>query len=286
MIDRFWKARGVAVITALLLAVGCGGEGGGSDASGGGDSGPAASPVDAATAGHASGMVTFSGMAPANAEIDMSTEDVCAAKHSMTPTQETVVVGDGGGLANVFVYVKEGLESLDFPTPTQAVVLDQDGCEYTPHVLGVQTGQDYTLKNSDGILHNINASPTENRGFNVSQPVVMETNRSFPTAEIMVPLICNVHGWMNAYIGVVDHPYFSVTGPDGSASLQGLPPGDYVVEAWHELYGTLTQNITIVTGETAELSFEFNADMSAAHVPLGDPIDPMHPESHRTVDHQ
>ena len=120
----------------------------------------------------------------------------------------------------------------------------------------------------------------------MSQPVVMETNRSFPTAEIMVPLICNVHGWMNAYIGVVDHPYFSVTGADGSLSLQGLPPGDYVGEAWHELYGTLTQNITIVTGETAELSFEFNADMSAAHVPLGAPIAPMHPESHRTVDHQ
>jgi hypothetical protein len=286
MINRVRKT-GCAAFVIALLAVGCGGgEGGGSAASGGGDSGPAVSPVDAATVGHASGMVTFSGMAPANAEIDMSTEEVCAAKHSMAPTQQTVVVGDGGGLANVFVYVKEGLESLDFPTPTEAVVLDQDGCEYMPHVLGVQTGQDYTLKNSDGLMHNINASPTENRGFNVSQPVAMETNRSFPTAEIMVPLICNVHGWMNAYLGVVDHPYFTVTGADGSASLQGLPPGDYVVEAWHEMYGTLTQNITIVTGETADLSFEFNADMSAAHVPLGEPIDVMHPEGHRTVDHQ
>jgi plastocyanin len=231
-------------------------------------------------------MVTFSGMAPANAEIDMSGEAVCASKHATTPTTETVVVGDGGGLENVFVYVKEGLESLDFPTPTEAVVIDQDGCMYVPHVIGVQAGQEFTLRNSDGLLHNINASPTENRGFNVSQPVSMEANRSFPTAEIMVPVRCDVHGWMSSYIGVVDHPYFTVSGPDGSVSLGGLPPGDYVVQAWHEMYGTLTQSITVVTGETAELSFEFNADMSAAHVPLGEPIDLMHLEGHRTVDHQ
>lgn len=287
MIERVWKTGRVAFVTALLAVAGCGGgEGGGSGASAGGESAPATSPVDPATVGHASGMVTFSGMAPAMAEIDMSDEAVCASKHAMTPTAETVIVGDGGGLANVFVYVKEGLEGMDFPTPTERVALDQDGCMYTPHVLGVQTGQDYTIVNSDGILHNINASPTENRPFNVSQPVVMETNRSFATAEIMVPLICNVHGWMSAYIGVVDHPYFAVTGTDGSVSLQGLPPGDYVVEAWHEMYGTITQSITVVTGETAELSFEFNSDMSAAHVPLGEPIDLMHPQGHRTVDPQ
>jgi len=287
MIDRLWNKRGVAVTTALVAAIGCGGgEGGGSDASGGGESTAATSPVDPATVGHASGMVTFTGMAPTMAEIDMSTEATCAAKHSMAPTEETVVVGDGGGLANVFVYVKEGIESLDFPTPSGAVVIDQDGCTYRPHVIGVQAGQEFTLRNSDGLLHNINASPTENRGFNVSQPVIMETNRSFPTAEVMVPVRCDVHGWMSLYIGVVDHPYFAVTGPDGSVSVQGLPPGDYVVEAWHEVYGTITQSITIATGQTAELSFEFNSDMAAAHVPLGEPTDLMHPEGHRTADPQ
>jgi plastocyanin len=287
MIDRLWNKRGVAVTTALVVAIGCGGgEGGGSDASGGGESTAAASPVDPATVGHASGMVTFTGMAPTMAVIDMSTEATCAAKHSMTPTEETVVVGDGGGIANVFVYVKEGLESLDFPTPSGAVVIDQDGCTYRPHVIGVQAGQEFTLRNSDGLLHNINASPTENRGFNMSQPVIMETNRSFPAAEVMVPVRCDVHGWMSLYIGVVDHPYFAVTGPDGSVSVQGLPPGDYVVEAWHEVYGTITQSITIATGQTAELSFEFNSDMAAAHVPLGEPTDLMHPEGHRTADPQ
>ena len=287
MTERIWKTGHVALVTALVVVAGCGGgDGGGSGASGGGDSAPAASPVDPATVGHASGVVSFTGTAPAMAAIDMSTEAICAAKHSSTPTQETVVVGDGGGLANVFVYVKEGIESLDFPTATDAVVIDQDGCTYRPHVIGVQVGQDFTLRNSDGILHNINASPTENRGFNVSQPVNMETQRSFPTPEVMVPVRCDVHGWMTSYIGVVDHPYFAVSGPDGSVSLEGLPPGDYVVEAWHEMYGTATQSITVATGETAELSFEFNSDMAAANVPLGEPIDLMHPRGHRTADQQ
>ncbi|MDA1095701.1 MAG: carboxypeptidase regulatory-like domain-containing protein [Chloroflexi bacterium] len=243
-----------------------------------------ASPVDAATVGHASGMVTFTGMAPSMAEIDMSDEAACSSKHSTMPMEETVVVGDGGGLANVFVYVKEGLEGMTFPTPSAAVVVDQDGCMYKPHVLGVQTGQDFTLRNSDGILHNIKASPTENRPFNLSQPVVMDTKRSFTTSEVMVPVRCDVHGWMESYIGVMDHPYFAVTGADGSVSLEGLPPGDYVIEAWHERYGTLTQNITVVTGETAELSFEFNSEMASANVPLGEPIDLLHPQGHQVVD--
>ena len=128
MIERVWKTGRVAFVTALLAVAGCGGdEGGGSGASAGGESAPAASPVDPATVGHASGMVTFSGMAPAMAEIDMSDEAVCASKHAMTPTAETVIVGDGGGRANVFGYGKEGLEDRDFPTPTDLVAVGRDG---------------------------------------------------------------------------------------------------------------------------------------------------------------
>jgi len=260
MIEREWKTRGVACFTALLVFAGCGGgDGGGSGGGSDGASEPAVSPVDAATVGHASGMVTFTGSAPTMAAIDLSGESVCSAKHSTPLTEESVVVGDGGGLANVFVYVKEGLESLDFPTPSGAVVLDQDGCQYTPHVIGLQVGQDLTLRNSDGILHNIKASPTENRPFNLSQPVVMDTNRSFATAEIMVPIRCDVHGWMNAYIGVVDHPFHSVSNSSGAFSLSTLPPGDYVIEAWHESYGTQTQTVTVTTGETADVTFTFTA---------------------------
>ena len=256
-----------------LLAAGCGGGDGGGSGSGDSGSGSMAmeNPVDAATAGNIAVTVVFEGDAPAMDAIDMSDEQVCADKHASTPMAEEVVVDDGS-LANVFVYVKEGLEGLQFPTPGPAL-LDQDGCTYIPHVLGVMTGQDITIRNSDGLLHNINASPTEQRGFNTSQPMNMESTRSFRTAEVMVPVRCDVHGWMNAYIGVLEHPYHSVSGSDGSFDLSTLPPGDYVIEAWHERYGTQTQNVTVATGETAEITFTFSASMASAVVPLGEAVD-------------
>ena len=257
MSDRF-ELRGLVWPTLMLLVMaGCGGGDGG----GGGDAGGGAAmedPVDAATAGNIAGSIVFEGDAPSMAVIDMSQESVCADKHSSTPMIQEVVVNSNGTLANVFVYVKEGLESLQFPTPGP-VVLDQNGCVYLPHVLGVMVGQDITIRNSDGLLHNINASPTVNRGFNSSQPVSMESTRSFGSAEIMVPLRCDVHGWMTAYVGVVDHPKHSVSNGSGAFSLSTLPPGDYVIEAWHERYGTQTQNVTVTTGETTEVTFTFSA---------------------------
>lgn len=287
MIEKYSELRNTALLLSILVIAGCGGGGdaGGGDAGGAADAAPAESPVDPATAGHIAGMVTFSGAAPVMAEINMGSEESCAARYSTPPMEDSFVSGDNGGLANVFVYVKEGLESLSFPTPSTAVVLDQEGCMYSPHVLGVQVGQDITLKNSDGLLHNINASPTENRPFNVSQPVNMETNRSFGAAEVMIPLRCDVHGWMTSYVGVVDHPYFAVSGADGSVSLDGLPPGEYVIEAWHEQLGTATTNVTVATGETAQISFEFTEAMAGSPVPMGEPIDLLHPDGHRVVDH-
>ncbi|MCH7855430.1 MAG: carboxypeptidase regulatory-like domain-containing protein [Gemmatimonadetes bacterium] len=257
MSDRF-ELRGLVWPTLMLLVMaGCGGGDGG----GGGDAGGGAAmedPVDAATAGNIAGSIVFEGDAPSMAVIDMSQESVCADKHSSTPMIQEVVVNSNGTLANVFVYVKEGLESLQFPTPGP-VLLDQNGCVYLPHVLGVMVGQDITIRNSDGLLHNINASPTVNRGFNSSQPVSMESTRSFGSAEIMVPLRCDVHGWMTAYVGVVDHPKHSVSNGSGAFSLSTLPPGEYVIEAWHERYGTQTQNVTVTTGETTEVTFTFSA---------------------------
>ena len=257
MSDRFELRGVVAPALMLLVMAGCGGGDGGSG--GGGAEGGMAmeNPVDAATAGNIAGSIVFEGSAPSMDAIDMSEESVCAAKHSSTPMVQEVVVNGNGTLANVFVYVKEGLESLQFPTPG-AVLLDQNGCVYLPHVLGVMVGQDITIRNSDGLLHNINASPDINRGFNSSQPVSMETTRSFGAAEVMVPLRCDVHGWMNAYVGVLDHPYHSVSNSSGAFNLSTLPPGDYVIEAWHERYGTQTQNVTVTTGETAEVTFTFS----------------------------
>ena len=265
------NTRGLGLLVALLVAGGCGGgEGGGGGDTGGGGAAAVENPVDPATAGSISGTVTFTGTAPAGEAIDMASEEVCLAKHSTPPMTQPVVVGAGGGLANVFVYVKSGLEGLDFPTSTDEVVLDQNGCMYAPHVIGIMAGQTLTVLNSDSVIHNVNATPTENRGFNRSQPFAgMTFETSFGVAEIMVPVRCDVHGWMEAYIGVTDHPYNVVTGSDGSFSLAQLPPGDYELEAWHEVYGTSTQTVTVPASGNVEVTFEFNDQLAGRVVPLG-----------------
>src|SRR5438309_990474 len=157
---------------------------------------PAADGQGAATV---TGKVKFTGAKPTNPPIDMSEEPKCKAKYTTTPTQETVVVNPNGTLANVFVYVKSGLPaSAKYETPKTAVLIDQDGCHYRPHVLGIMVGQPLEIKNSDGILHNIKAKGVKNRPFNISQPTTMTSTRTFSAPEVMVPLECNVHGWMQA----------------------------------------------------------------------------------------
>ncbi|MDO8665564.1 MAG: carboxypeptidase regulatory-like domain-containing protein, partial [Gemmatimonadales bacterium] len=145
---------------------------------------------------------------------------------------------------------------LTFPTPA-AVEINQDGCVYLPHVFGAQVGQTITIRNSDGLLHNIKAVPTTNRGFNISQPTNMTTERAFASSEIMVPLQCNVHSWMNAFVGVLPHPYFSVSGADGTFRIGRLPPGTYEIEAWHERLGPQTQTVTVGASETKDVAFTF-----------------------------
>jgi hypothetical protein len=261
--------RGIAMTLLGLLAMGCGG--GGEEAqTEGGPAEEAGYTVPADSAATINGTITFTGTPPANEAIDMSEEPTCAEAHE-APTKETVVVGANGELANVFVYVKEGLPDVDWGTPSEGVTIDQHGCHYVPHVMGIQTGQPLIIKNSDGILHNINTQPTANQGFNISQPVAMETERSFSAAEVMIPVKCDVHGWMEAFIGVQDHPYMAVSGADGSFSLANLPPGTYTIEAWHELYGTQTQSVTVSAQQTADISFTFSAETATA-VPLGEPL--------------
>jgi len=277
MFERRDATRWTALAVAALFAAGCGGgEGGGGEAggeAGGEQAAQMENPVDPSTAGDISGTVNFEGTAPEADPIDMSAEATCADMYDSQPMTQQVVVNDNGTLANVFVYVSEGLGEMEFPTPTESVEIDQEGCRYRPHVMGVQTNQTLVIRNSDGLLHNINAQPTENRGFNISQPVNMTSERTFPIQEVMIPLRCDVHGWMNAYLGVMSHPFYAVSGSDGSFDLSTLPPGEYVVEAWHEQYGTQTQNVTVATGETAQVEFTFSSDMAGAEVPLGEPID-------------
>jgi hypothetical protein len=283
------KERIVGIALVALLSAGCGGGEGGGGSAGGGDEGggdapaPAATPVDAATAGNLMGTVAFEGAIPEMAAIDMSEEATCADKHSSPPMSEEVVVGNGDRLANVFVYVSEGLGDLTFPTPAEPVQMDQNGCVYIPHVLGVMANQDINIKNSDAVLHNINASPETNRGFNFGQPVVnMESTRSFPLAEVMIPVRCDVHGWMSSYIGVMDHPYYAVSGESGEFSLETLPPGDYTITAWHERYGVQTEVVTVATGETADVTFIFSESMAGRPVPMGEPVD-MHDHGSQQV---
>jgi hypothetical protein len=248
----------LCAVIAIVVAA-CGGGGGGSaggDSGGGG--GGAVTEVDPATAGIISGKVMFEGTAPEPELIDMGAEAACQEKYPDGAHTEKVVVNDNGTLANVFVYVKSGLEGKSFATPSEPVVLDQQDCHYNPHILGVQTNQTIVIRNSDPFLHNIHPQPKNSRPFNIGQPKQgMETEKSFPTAEIMIPVGCDVHGWMAAFVGVVDHPYFAVTGSDGSFELPNLPPGDYTVEVWHEEYGVQEMKVTVGEKQTATADFTF-----------------------------
>lgn len=252
------RLRGSGAIALLVCAtsLACGG---------GTTSAPASSsastPVDPATAGAITGRVVLEGTPPRAQTIRVDGDKTCATLVPNAERQtETWVVGDGGGLANVFVYVKTGLEGRSFPVPTETVVLDQQKCWYTPRVVGVRVGQSFEVRNSDPLLHNVRAQAEVNQAFNQGQPVQgVRYNHTFSTEEVMVPLKCDVHAWMNAWVGVVNHPYFAVTGPTGEFSLPNLPPGTYAVEAWHEAGGTTTGSVTVTAKGTATLSLAFRA---------------------------
>jgi plastocyanin len=246
----------------------CGGGGGNAAPAGGTSSAPAASSsgsgdskVDPATAADIKGTVTVNGTVPANPQIKMNADPVCARQVTTPQMMETYAVGsDGKSLGNVFVYVKDGLGNLTFDPPKEPARIDQKDCRYHPHVFGLQVGQPLEITNSDPTLHNIHAMAKNNREFNNGQPLQnMKTTHTFTAPEVMVPFKCDVHGWMNAYVGVLNHPYFAVTDTSGSFSLKSLPPGTYTIEAWHEKLGTQTQTVTIGAKETKDISFTFTA---------------------------
>src|SRR3989475_5091155 len=197
------------------------------------------------------GNIKFTGAKPANPKIDMTEEPKCKAKYQAPPTEEVVVVNPNGTLANVFVYVKSGLPATyKAPAPAGSVTLDQDGCRYHPHVLGIMVGQNLEIKNSDGILHNIKAKGTKNRPFNISQPTTMTSTRTFTAPEVMVPLECNVHGWMHAWLGVLAHPFYGVSGSNRGLLGQGLAAAGRSARAWHEQNGAHTPTVTVTRGRT------------------------------------
>ena len=220
---------------------------------------PVGPAVDPATAGTVTASVTFEGQPPAPDMITITGDPKCVSENGAPQRpEERIVVGDHQALQNVFVYVKDGLGSFGFPIPPEPVVLDQDKCRYTPRVLGVRVGQALQIRNSDPLLHNVRSNGVINQSFNKSTPIEgMKFDHVFATREVMVPFKCDVHGWMSAYVGVLDHPYFGTTREDGKVVLANLPPGTYTIEAWHEQLGTATQQVTIAAKESKDVSFSF-----------------------------
>ena len=214
--------------------------------------------VDPATAGTVTGTIRYKGKRPAPKAIDMSEEPACVEAHHGKAYDESLVVSKSGGLANAFVYVKSGLEGKTFAIPSTPVTIDQSGCWFHPRVLGIQTGQTLQVVNSDPVTHNIHPLAEVNRAWNHSQgagdpPIA----RRFIKPEIMIPVKCNIHSWMHAFIGVLPYPYFAVSQDNGSFEIRNLPPGTYTIAVWQEKSGTQEQQITVTPHGSAEANFTF-----------------------------
>jgi plastocyanin len=211
-----------------------------------------------ALAGAIEGTIRYEGKVPKLRPISMDADPGCAKKHSTPVQSEMLVLGDGNTMGNVFIRVKSGLSKTDYPAPSTAVVIDQSGCRYVPHVVGVMKGQELTIKNSDGLLHNVHALPKVNKTFNMAMPASRsETSVRFSEEESMFKIKCDVHPWMGAYVAVLSHPFFDVTSMDGTFAIEKLPAGSYEIESWHEKLGVRTQSVEVAEGQQVRLDFTF-----------------------------
>lgn len=213
--------------------------------------------VEAQSGGSLTGTVKFEGTPPKPTKIDMSFDPNCTKAHPTPAVTEEVVTNPNGGLANVVVYVADGLGGQTFQPPAQPVVLEQKGCVYVPHVVALQANQKLDVVNSDVTTHNIHPSPANNREWNMSQPHGVPIEQTFARQEVAIPVKCNVHPWMKGYIAVLKHPYFAVTDKDGHFEVKGLPPGTYAIDAWQEKFGTQTKKVTVAAGQNQNLEFVF-----------------------------
>jgi len=192
--------------------------------------------------------------------IDMSSNPQCEKQHAVPQKAEVVVVNRNGTLRNVFIWIKDGLPRAHWTPPAESAKLDQKGCVYVPHVLGIMEGQQLEILNDDPINHNVHAESHINPPWNESEPPRAEHKyKTFDSEEVLFPVTCSVHPWMRSYIGVSPHPFFAVTGDDGSFTLKGVPPGTYTIEAVHEKYGRREGKLTLTPGGTATLDFTYGS---------------------------
>jgi plastocyanin len=216
----------------------------------------AAITVDPATAGSVSGVVSFKGAVPKLPTLDMSADPGCPQK----PQPSEAALVKNGRLANVFVYVKEGLPQGSFAVPSEPVVLNQKGCRYIPRVMGVMVGQQFKILNTDTADHNIHDLPKNNPEWNETQfPTDKPIVKTFTNQEMMLALQCNQHPWMRAYVNVMSHPYYAVSAEDGSFQIANLPPGEYTLVAVHEKFGEQTAKVKVGAKESAKTEFSFTA---------------------------
>ena len=244
------RIRVLALLAGLAIA-GCGG---------GDTERPAArsvTPLDPATTGTIVVDVGFEGAVPPMKDLTMSSFPECATQH-----QGPVLAGDmlvqGGKVENAFAYIKDGLGERVFAVPAAPVVIDQKGCLYVPHVAGAQVGQPVEFHNSDALLHNVHGSPKDSSGWNVPLPRQgAERTIQVDHPEVMISVRCDLHPWMQGWLGVLDHPYFGVSGPDGRVTLRNVPAGDYTVGVWHERFGTRGAKVSVTAQGTAQAQVTF-----------------------------
>lgn len=226
--------------------------------------------------GTITGTIAYNGAAPAPKKIDTSADPVCGQKSPNLSTEDNVVTN--GKLAYAFVYIKDGATTdgtkvgdYTFTAPSDTVTLDQSGCHYKPHVMGAMVNQKLNITNSDPTQHNIHFTPKNNPDWNQSQPNgAPPMSHSFARSEVLVPVKCNQHPWMKAYVGVLKHPFFAVSAEDGTFTIKGVPPGTYTVAAWHEGGATGTEktmSVTVPASGSGKADFAFGEAATASSKP-------------------
>ncbi len=255
----------VLVGLGTLCLVGCGGSGGPesttpTESKAVPAESKAAAPAAATGSASVAGKTSYEGPPPVMEKVKLNADPKCAALHKDGLERWQIHVKDGG-LADVLVYVKSGLKG-SYPPPTDPVLLDQQGCDYHPHMVVMRAGQPLKIRNSDDTLHNIHPRPKINPEFNLGQPRqgsenVRQGDRGFNKPEVMIPVGCDVHPWMRAFISVFDHPFYTVSKDDGTFEIKGLPAGEYEIEAFHGKLKSPAQKVTLKDGEGAALNFTF-----------------------------